>query len=39
MVLNSVASVAKLDKLIFAFNLFDEEDSRYITVLELKRIL
>ena len=30
---------SKEDKLSFAFNLFDEEDSRVITYLEVKKIL
>ena len=37
--LNCIPSCSKEEKLRFAFNLFDEEDSRVITVKELKSIL
>lgn len=37
--LNCIPSVTKEQKLIFAFDLYDEEDSRIITIKELKKIL
>ena len=37
--MNSVPNISKLDKLIFSYNLFDEEDIRVIPIDELKLIL
>lgn len=39
MIMNCIPNIPKLDKLIFSYNLFDEEDIRVITVDELKLIL
>ena len=38
-ILNCLKSPTKQDKLKFAFNLFDEEESRVIPFVELKRII
>ena len=39
MILNCISSVPKLDKMMFAFKLFDEEDARIISFQDLKKIL
>ena len=38
-ILNSIPSIPKTEKMKFSFSLYDEEDSRAITVNELKKIL
>ena len=38
-VINCVPSISKIDRLNFSFNLFDSDDSRIISIAELKKIL
>ena len=38
-ILNCVPSIPKTEKLKFSFSLYDEEDSRAITINELRKIL
>lgn len=38
-ILNSVPTISRLDRLKFCFNLYDEDDARIISHMDLKKIL